>query len=118
MASGASDVFFLEGVPPSIKVDGLVSPVAGADALDAVAMRAVIEGPRTGVLFDLKGKTAYPLPMKSRISSKGQVTVPVEIREQLGLVPGTDVQFLVREGEAVLRKGGGGAIRSIASTAG
>ena len=75
MASGASDVFFLEGVPPSIKVDGLVSPVAGADALDAVAMRAVIEGPRTGVLFDLKGKTAYPLPMKSRISSKGQVTV-------------------------------------------
>ncbi len=46
--------------------------------------------------------------MKSRISSKGQLTVPVEVREQLGLVPGTDVEFLVREGEAVLRKGGGG----------
>lgn len=42
--------------------------------------------------------------MKSRISSKGQVTVPVEVREQLGLVPGTAVEFLVREGEAVLRK--------------
>lgn len=43
--------------------------------------------------------------MRSRISSKGQVTVPVEVRDQLGLVPGTDVEFLVREGEAVLRKG-------------
>ena len=43
VASGASDVYFLEGVPPSIKVDGLVTPVAGADALDGDAMRAVIE---------------------------------------------------------------------------
>lgn len=42
--------------------------------------------------------------MKSRISSKGQVTVPLEVREQLGLVPGTAIEFLVREGEAVLRK--------------
>ncbi len=42
--------------------------------------------------------------MKSRISSKGQITVPVEVREQLGLVPGTAIEFLVREGEAVLRK--------------
>lgn len=42
--------------------------------------------------------------MKSRISPKGQVTVPVEVREQLGLLPGTAVEFLVREGEAVMRK--------------
>ena len=41
--SGASDVYFLEGAPPSIKVDGLVSPVAGADLLDAETMRAIIE---------------------------------------------------------------------------
>lgn len=47
--------------------------------------------------------------MRSRISSKGQVTVPIEVRNQLGLVPGTDVEFLVRDGEAVLRKGGGGS---------
>jgi twitching motility protein PilU len=43
VASGASDVYFLEGVPPSLKVDGLVAPVAGAAALDADAMRGVIE---------------------------------------------------------------------------
>jgi AbrB family looped-hinge helix DNA binding protein len=44
--------------------------------------------------------------MKSRISSKGQVTVPLEVRERLGLEPGTPVVFVLRDGEAVLRKGG------------
>jgi len=45
--------------------------------------------------------------VKSRISSKGQVTVPVAVREQLGLGAGTEIEFLVRDGEAILRKGGG-----------
>ncbi len=31
-----------------------------------------------------------------RITSRGQVTIPVEIREQLGLLPGTDVEFEVK----------------------
>lgn len=35
-----------------------------------------------------------------RITSKGQVTIPIEIREQLGLLPGTEVEFLV-DGDAV-----------------
>ena len=35
-----------------------------------------------------------------RLTSKGQVTIPVEIRERLGLVPGTIVDFEV-EGETV-----------------
>ena len=35
-----------------------------------------------------------------RITSKGQVTIPQEIREQLGLLPETDVEFEV-EGNAV-----------------
>jgi antitoxin PrlF len=42
--------------------------------------------------------------VKSRISSKGQVTVPAAVRDQLGLVTGTAVEFLVREGEVVMRK--------------
>jgi len=45
--------------------------------------------------------------MRSRISSKGQVTVPVEVRDQLGLSAGTEIEFVLRDGEAVLRKGGG-----------
>jgi AbrB family looped-hinge helix DNA binding protein len=35
-----------------------------------------------------------------RITSKGQVTIPAEIREQLGLLPETEVAFRV-EGNAV-----------------
>jgi AbrB family looped-hinge helix DNA binding protein len=41
--------------------------------------------------------------VKSRLSSKGQVTVPKPVREALGLAPGEEVVFEVREGEAVLR---------------
>lgn len=35
-----------------------------------------------------------------RITSKGQVTIPQEIREKLGLLPSTDVEFEI-EGNAV-----------------
>ena len=35
-----------------------------------------------------------------RVTSKGQVTIPVEIREQFGLLPDTEVEFVV-EGGAV-----------------
>ena len=63
----------------------------------------------TRKLLDSSGKAPYALLVRSRISSKGQITVPVAVREVLGLTPGTPVEFLVREGEAVLRKGGRGA---------
>jgi AbrB family looped-hinge helix DNA binding protein len=35
-----------------------------------------------------------------RITSKGQVTIPIELREATGLLPGTEVDF-VRDGDAV-----------------
>ena len=35
-----------------------------------------------------------------RITSKGQVTIPIEIRERLGLMPGSEVSFEV-DGDAV-----------------
>jgi AbrB family looped-hinge helix DNA binding protein len=38
-----------------------------------------------------------------RITSKGQVTIPQHIREQLGLLPNTEVEFSVERGRAVLR---------------
>ena len=31
-----------------------------------------------------------------RITSKGQVTIPQEIREKFGLLPNTEVEFVVR----------------------
>ncbi|RYG77233.1 AbrB/MazE/SpoVT family DNA-binding domain-containing protein [bacterium] len=39
-----------------------------------------------------------------RITTKGQVTIPQEIREELGLLPNTEVTFDVVDGEARLRK--------------
>ncbi len=46
--------------------------------------------------------------MKSKISSKGQITVPAEVRYELGLRPGMAVEFELREGGVFLRKGGSG----------
>jgi len=50
-----------------------------------------------------------------RITSKGQVTIPQELREQLGFVPGSEVTFIA-EGNAlrvVKQEGPGGSGRSL-----
>lgn len=43
-----------------------------------------------------------------RITAKGQVTIPREIRERMGLLPETEVEFEVRESEVILKKAGPG----------
>ena len=47
-----------------------------------------------------------------RITSKGQVTIPQEIRKELGLLPHTEVEFAVERGVAVLRPKGGAQTRA------
>ncbi len=47
--------------------------------------------------------------MKSVVSSKGQITLPVEVRDKLGLEAGTAVRFELCEGGVVIRKGRPGA---------
>ena len=39
----------------------------------------------------------------STISSKGQVTVPVEVRHRLGLKSGDKVEFVFEDGRTILR---------------
>ena len=39
-----------------------------------------------------------------RITSKGQVTIPQEIREQCGLLPHTQVRFVVEDGRVLIEK--------------
>jgi AbrB family looped-hinge helix DNA binding protein len=39
-----------------------------------------------------------------RVTSKGQVTIPQDVRERLGILPGTEVDFIVRGGYARLVK--------------
>jgi AbrB family looped-hinge helix DNA binding protein len=46
-----------------------------------------------------------------RITSKGQVTIPIEVRQRLGFLPNTEVQFKVRGNEAVIQRVKGGRTR-------
>lgn len=39
----------------------------------------------------------------STISSKGQITIPIEVRHRLGLKEGDKVEFVLEEGRTVLR---------------
>ncbi|HSN14028.1 MAG TPA: AbrB/MazE/SpoVT family DNA-binding domain-containing protein [Anaeromyxobacteraceae bacterium] len=39
-----------------------------------------------------------------RITSKGQVTIPQEIREEAGLLPNTEVEFELVDGTVRIRK--------------
>ena len=42
--------------------------------------------------------------IKSRITSKRQVTVPKGVCDSLGLVPGDEMEWVEREGEFTVRK--------------
>lgn len=42
-----------------------------------------------------------------RITSRGQVTIPRDIRERLGLLPGAEIEFEVEGDEVRLRKSAG-----------
>ena len=60
-----------------------------------------------GRVVDVGSEIPYHDDMKSVVSTKGQVTLPAEVRSKLGLTVGTAVQFELREGGVLLRKGGG-----------
>jgi AbrB family looped-hinge helix DNA binding protein len=39
-----------------------------------------------------------------KVTEKGQVTIPIGIRRKTGLLPHTDVEFIVRGKDVILRK--------------
>ena len=41
---------------------------------------------------------------KTRITAKGQVTIPKEVRERMGLRPGDELEFVEEDGVFRLRK--------------
>jgi AbrB family looped-hinge helix DNA binding protein len=43
----------------------------------------------------------------SRVTAKGQVTIPVTVRFALGIAPGDEVVFAVEDGRGVFRRAGG-----------
>jgi antitoxin PrlF len=42
-----------------------------------------------------------------RVTEKGQVTIPKELRDELGIAPGTEVEFANEDGVLVVRKAAG-----------
>jgi len=41
----------------------------------------------------------------SKVTSKGQITIPQDIREKYGIKPGDTVYFLEEDGKLILKKG-------------
>jgi AbrB family looped-hinge helix DNA binding protein len=41
---------------------------------------------------------------KTRVSARGQITIPKEVRKDLGLRPGDEIEFVKQNGNFVLRK--------------
>ena len=41
-----------------------------------------------------------------KVTSKGQVTIPMDVRERAGLLPGTDVEFIIDGKRVVIIKKG------------
>jgi len=46
-----------------------------------------------------------------KVTSKGQVTIPIEIRSLLGILPNSDVEFIEENGRVELRKKAGASGR-------
>ncbi|MEQ8330702.1 MAG: AbrB/MazE/SpoVT family DNA-binding domain-containing protein [Longimicrobiales bacterium] len=47
---------------------------------------------------------SYSFSMKSRVTDRGQVTIPKELRDRLGIRPGQIVEFSEDRGTIVLRR--------------
>jgi AbrB family looped-hinge helix DNA binding protein len=47
---------------------------------------------------------SYITDMKSRVTERGQVTIPKSLRERLGIQPGQVVEFSELDGSIVLRR--------------
>ena len=52
--------------------------------------------------------------MAGRVTTKGQVTIPIEIRERLGILPGSHVDFELVDGGVLVRKSSDGGGRGAA----
>lgn len=56
--------------------------------------------------------------MSVTVSSKGQVTLPADIRRRLGITAGTQLEFIVRDDEHLEVVKVGGSVRALKSALG
>lgn len=57
-------------------------------------------------MLDNYGRNSYPEGMKVVVSEKGQVTIPKQLRDTLGIEPGQQLEFSEEDGRLVARKVG------------
>nr|WP_277998881.1 AbrB/MazE/SpoVT family DNA-binding domain-containing protein [Moorella sulfitireducens] len=57
--------------------------------------------------YKVKENEVRTVPI-AKISAKGQVTIPAEIRKFLGVTPGTHLRFVIRGDTVQIEKGSGG----------
>lgn len=58
----------------------------------------------TAITLDFPSRNLYFEGMKSRISEKGQVTIPKKLRDQLGIRVGDELDFEIEHGRLVVAK--------------
>jgi AbrB family looped-hinge helix DNA binding protein len=46
------------------------------------------------------------MPVTSKVTAQGQISVPAEIRRKLGIGPGSAIEWEDRDGEIVVRRAG------------
>ena len=51
-----------------------------------------------------------------RVTSKGQVTIPQDIREKAGILPGAEVEFALKGGKVYIEKAAGRRSRGMRIT--
>ncbi len=51
----------------------------------------------------LKGEPLKDEPLKAKMTSKGQITIPIEIRKRLGIRQGDQIEFVTTKLETVIR---------------
>jgi len=72
---------------------------------NTVAIRWRIEGMKPGVKTETETNVEAIFRGQSRMTSRGQITVPTEIRKKFGLKSGDTLCFLEVDGSIVLKLG-------------
>jgi len=54
--------------------------------------------------FDIKNQKSYHVGMKTRVTERGQITIPKAVRERLGIRPGQVLEVREKDGAVVARK--------------
>jgi AbrB family looped-hinge helix DNA binding protein len=86
----------LTGEPPFVRTTPHPSAPFTASGLS--------HGRHRSSLFDDRDMNSYLLDMKSRVTERGQVTIPKSLRERLGIKAGQIIEFSEVDGRIVLHR--------------